>query len=315
MQSHNTQKDNVGLAITLALCAYCLHVAGDTVLKILSEEGAYSAMAFMFIFTSLLCTLGYMGVTRQLHMIRHKPRKHIVRRAVVAAIALCAAMYNLTHMTLGEMYSLGFVVPAVSVALAWVALGEKPKLVTLAALIIGAMGIFSIFQPESLMTVEGAVVATVRVIAAAVCVIMTRSCRHESPFVMSVYSTFLISVVLLPFAWEGLSSVTLKQVFTCVGIGVLSALATQASIRSIQLAPVNVTAPTTYFKFLAGVVVGYLVWGHIPSQSMVVGAGLVIISSVLVVSQTRVEPVMQQAFSVLTALMGIKKLSARPVRR
>ena len=63
-----------------------------------------------------------------------------------------------------------------------------------------------------------------------------------------------------------------------VGSGVANAIAQYAWTRALQLAPTAAVSPFYYLMLVWALLIGFLVWGDVPSPSLLAGSAIVVAS-------------------------------------
>ena len=67
-----------------------------------------------------------------------------------------------------------------------------------------------------------------------------------------------------------------------VGLGILGGVAQLAFTRAFRLAPAAVISPFDYTGLLYAAVIGYAVWGDVPTLPFLIGAAIVIASGLYI---------------------------------
>ena len=75
---------------------------------------------------------------------------------------------------------------------------------------------------------------------------------------------------------------TLKDLFLLSMVGILGGLANLWLTQSYKFSEVSLVTPLKYLALVFAIIFGYFIWNEIPSIKTLVGALLVIISSIII---------------------------------
>ena len=91
--------------------------------------------------------------------------------------------------------------------------------------------------------------------------------------VMVTIAAFHSLLILFGFRWPTPSDAALL-----IGSGIANAMAQYAWTRALQLAPTAAVSPFYYLMLVWALLIGFLVWGDIPSAGLLVGSAIVVAS-------------------------------------
>src|SRR5262249_17625295 len=83
-------------------------------------------------------------------------------------------------------------------------------------------------------------------------------------------------LLLFGFQWP-----TAADASMLVGSGLANALAQYFWTQALRLAPTAAVSPFYYFLLVWALVIGFAVWGDVPTAGLLIGAGLVVGSGLL----------------------------------
>jgi len=219
-------------------------------------------------------------------------RNHAVR-GIVGSCAMGLGFAGLKFLPLPEVTAIRFVTPIAMVVLAALLLGERFRLIRIAAVLLGFVGVVIIVAPRlsvGLGSTEALGVALTlgsACLAALAQVFVKGMTGTESTtaivFWFSATATVL-SLVTLPFGWVWPTGYELALL---VGAGVIGGLGQILLTASYRFAEAGVLAPFTYVSMLWSVLIGYVWFNEVPTLGMLVGAGLVIAAGVIIVLRER----------------------------
>ena len=280
--------DRMGLGIGLGALAYSLFAMHDASNKWLV---AFMPAWQVLFFRSLTVTIACLAIGRGPLLARalSTPLKRplLVRCALTLAAWLC--YYTAARdLPLAQMMTLYFSSPLITMVLAIPMLGERVTGARWLAAGIGFLGVLVASDPFGVH----ASVATLLVLIAAVLwgiaiVLMRQIARRESSLLQMLYqnlSFVLVTGALTAFTWVTPSGI---QWPLLLAIGVLGGLGQFTLFEACRMAPASVMATVEYTALIWGFVLGYLIWGDVPSLAIFAGAGLILASGLFLVVMER----------------------------
>ncbi|MBU2992234.1 DMT family transporter [Octadecabacter sp. 1_MG-2023] len=219
-------------------------------------------------------------------------RNHAVR-GIVGSCAMGLGFAGLKYLPLPEVTAIRFVTPIVMVVLAALILGEKFRLVRIAAVSLGFVGVVIIVAPRLSVGLGSTEALGVGLTLGSAClaalaqVFVKGMANSESTtaivFWFSATSTVL-SLLTIPFGWVWPTGPEL--VLLC-GAGLVGGVGQILLTASYRLADAGVLAPFTYVSMLWSVAIGYIWFDEVPTAGMLAGAALVICAGVIIVVRER----------------------------
>jgi drug/metabolite transporter (DMT)-like permease len=216
-------------------------------------------------------------------------------RGALSVAGMFTNFSALTRLPLADATAISFASPLITVALAAVILKERVRLYRWSAVLVGFAGVIVMLIPhfelgryanagaESVATV-GSIFAITAAFCNAGTVIQTRRLAQSETTSSIVFYfslvTALAGAVTLPFAWH---TPTGSELVMLVSLGVFGGIAHIFLTESYRLATASVIAPFDYSAMLWALLLGYWVFGELPSAlvylgaSIVAGAGLFVI--------------------------------------
>jgi len=219
-------------------------------------------------------------------------RNHAVR-GIVGSCAMGLGFAGLKFLPLPEVTAIRFVTPIVMVVLAALILGERFRLIRIAAVFLGFIGVLIIVAPRLSVGLGSTEALGVGLTLGSAClaalaqIFVKGMAGQESTtaivFWFSVTSTVL-SLLTLPFGWV---IPTWSELAFLVGAGIIGGLGQILLTSSYRFAEAGVLAPFTYVSMLWSVVIGWIWFNEFPTTNMLLGAVLVIMSGVIIVLRER----------------------------
>jgi drug/metabolite transporter (DMT)-like permease len=227
----------------------------------------------------------------------NRPLGHLTRGLIsIAGMSLNFA--GLARLPLVDAIAIGFATPLVTVGMAAVILKERVRIYRWSAVIVGFGGVLVMLTPHldvvqswgtapSVATV-GAICAVCAVFANAGSVIQTRRLTdtETTPAIVFYFSLIcaLGGLLTLPFGWHVPNATQMAALAT---IGICGGLAHLLLTESFRFAPASLLAPFDYTAMLWAFVLGYLMFGEVPTVEVFIGAAIVTAAGLFVVWRER----------------------------
>jgi drug/metabolite transporter (DMT)-like permease len=201
----------------------------------------------------------------------------------------------LTRLPLADATAISFASPLITVALAAVILKEHVRVYRWTAVLVGFAGVIVMLIPHfdlshyaaagaATVATIGSILALVSAFCNAGTVIQTRRLTQSETTSSIVFYFSLVTAIAgaltLPFAWH---TPTGSELVALISLGVLGGIAHIFLTESYRHATASVVAPFDYSAMLWALLLGYWVFGELPSAlvyagaSIVAGAGLFVI--------------------------------------
>ena len=104
----------------------------------------------------------------------------------------------------------------------------------------------------------------------------------EPVWLISLFFSATITIAgisTIPFGWLMPS---LKDLFLLSLIGLFGGVANLWLSQSYKFSEVSLVTPLKYLAIVFGIVFGYLIWGEVPSSKTLIGAVLIMASSIII---------------------------------
>jgi drug/metabolite transporter (DMT)-like permease len=279
----------IGRAFALAVLAVGLLSAMDAAIKGLSSSFSTPQIALLRYVSGSLAIIAVIAVARP-------PRPTLntifanIWRAVLGVITALTFFFALGRLPLAETLALALLSPCCTVVFGALLLGEKVGRPVIVALIIGLVGMLTIVAPKfgggtaSVAALEGAAAVMVSTLTYSLSLILLRSraTRDHPMTIVAVQNIGSVAILgaLAPFApvelWRPLAG---ADILHFAALGVLGIAGHLLIVRAYSLAPAARMAPSDYTALIYASVFGYLFFAETPALTTVIGALLIIASS------------------------------------
>jgi drug/metabolite transporter (DMT)-like permease len=203
-------------------------------------------------------------------------------RGGVHTLGLILWFTALPKIPLADMTAIGFTGPIfIMIGAAWF-LGEPMRKDRWIAAIIGFAGVLVVVLPK--MTGDGGwynlvMLASAPVFAASFLITKALT-RYEKAGVIVLWQALTVTVLSLPMALPNWQAPTLMQWLGFAATGVLGTLAHYCLTRAFALADISATQSLRFLDLVWASILGWLVFGDVPSQSTWLGAFVILWATV-----------------------------------
>jgi len=219
-------------------------------------------------------------------------------RGTLSTFGMFTNFGALTRLPMADVTAISFASPLITVALAALILKERVRIYRWSAVAVGFIGVIVMLIPQfdvhhyaalgADVAAFGALLAVGSAISNAATVIQTRRLTQSetTPCIVFYFSLIctIAGALTLPFAWHTPTNVELIEL---IATGFLGGVAHIFLTESYRHASASVVAPFDYTSMLWALVLGFLVFGEVPSVLVFVGAGIIASAGLFVIWRER----------------------------
>jgi len=269
--------DRVPLGIAYMLTATILFAGSSALSKWLVATYPIGEMLFMRAAAALIgVSLVILPVTG-FKVFRTKRLRDHMLRSVSQSCAQTFLVIAFSLMPLASAVAINFSAPLFATVAAFVFLKETVGPVRWGALIVGFLGVLLVTSPNAESLQAGSLFALANAILfGTVTVGVRRMTATESAETLTMYQMVFLTAFFtaaLPFGWV---TPTLQDWGAMVVNGLGNALGQYLWTRALHLAPTSAVVPFNYFSLVWAIIMGYLVWGDLPSAALLAGSAIVV---------------------------------------
>lgn len=271
-----------GIALTAA--GYAMFSMQDAAVKWLVQT--YSVPQVLFTRSIVIVVIAwFLGGPRSLRNFAASRNK----TALVARAGLILGAWSFYYtasrrLGLGELTTLYFAAPIIAVILSAWMLKEHVDAARWSAALLGFGGVVIAARPGGSVDLVPALSA----LAAAFCwgasVVLVRWInRSDTTATQMLVSNMMFAagcVVVLPWLWR---TPDLAGLGLMLGLGLTGGLGQYLVYEGFRYAPASVVAPVEYTGLVWAFLYGYAIWAEVPQWHVVVGAALIVISSLALI--------------------------------
>ncbi|KJF75504.1 multidrug DMT transporter permease [Agrobacterium arsenijevicii] len=207
-------------------------------------------------------------------------------RVFFSTAELFCFYFAVAALPLADVMTYWLAAPIYVAALSPFLLGEKVGWRRWTAIAIGFVGVLIALKPSSASLTSAALFSILGSAAFAFMMLSGRQLRNTPDTVLAFWQIIgaglagIVAVFVTPSGW-----LPVQSGFDLAFLGLLGVVAMAAHVlvnRALKLADAATVAPLQYTLLLWAVVFGWLFFGDVPQTSIVVGAGLIVLSGLYI---------------------------------
>ena len=280
--------------IVFKVLSVCMFMGMASLIKAASADVPPGQAVFFRAFFALPIILGWLAIRHELRdgWKTKNPMGHFWR-GLVGTCAMGLGFTGLGLLPLPEVTAIGYAAPLLVVVFAAMFLGEDVRAFRLSAVALGMVGVLIVLSPRlsvgaSLNSSEtlGAVVVLMGAVLAALAQVFVRKLvATEGTAAIVFWFTITSSVMALftlPWGWV---MPDWKVALMLVMAGLLGGIGQIFLTSSYRFADASLVAPFDYTSMILALIIGYFIFDEVPTGTMMIGAGIVILAGVLIISR------------------------------
>jgi drug/metabolite transporter (DMT)-like permease len=269
--------EDVPRGILMMILATALFASASAVSKWLVGEYPVGEVLFMRSLSSLIAVaVIILPVSGFSVYATARPRDHLLRGMSQSISQLCL-LIAFSLMPLAGAVAINFSSPLFAALVSIVWLKERAGWVRGCALLIGFVGVLIVTDPGANSLTIGALFALVNAVMYGTVTIAVRGMtRTESANTLVIWQLSVLAFFhsfLLLFGWRSPTPLDAAMLF---GTGLTNAVGQWFWTKSLHLAPAPAVTPFYYLMLVWSIGIGFLVWGDVPTASLLVGSAIVV---------------------------------------
>ena len=290
---------NLFKAIGLKLVSALLFAVMQALVRLLGEVTPVGQMVFFRSLFAVVPVVVIYAWRRELASAVYTSRPFgQLGRGLLSVAGMFSSFSSYTRLPLADATAISFASPLITVALAALILKERVRVYRWSAVVVGFVGIVVMLVPHldfghfagvaSATATVGSLFAVTSAFCNAGTVIQTRRLTQTETTSSIVFYFWLIcpiaGALTLPFAWY---TPTALELAGLVSVGILGGLAHIFLTESYRHAAASVVAPFDYSSMLWALLLGYWIFGDVPTALVFIGAAIVAGAGLFVIWRER----------------------------
>ena len=269
--------------IVQMVAATILFVAMNTIAKVLTAHLPTVEVVWARTTGHLVFVITLLGPRYGGKLFETKNGRLQMGRSLLQVTSQMMFFTGIGHVELADATTVSFTAPVVVAALAGPLLGERVGPSHWAAIAAGFAGALIVIRPGGHMNPHLVLILGSSVCYALYQLLTRRVSAFDGPETSVTYSALVGTVllsILVPFHWS--TPTRGEQWVGLIALGILGGLGHYLVARALTLAAASVISPFHYVQLVWAAVVGYLVFGHVPSGFTWLGAAVIIASGLFI---------------------------------
>ena len=211
-----------------------------------------------------------------------RPGLHMLR-CVSGLIALVAIFIALRKLPLATVVSISFAAPIFTTIFSIFFLSEKVGIFRWLAVLVGFIGIIIITEPGISELNIYYIFPIIFCLGLSYVAITIRQLSSTEPvWLISFYFSLSITLLSLTTIPQGWLMPSINHLVLLSLIGIFGGVANLWLSQSYKYSEVSLVTPLKYLALVFAIIFGYFIWNEIPTIKTLVGAFLVIISTLII---------------------------------
>jgi len=206
-----------------------------------------------------------------------------VQRGISQFGSMTCMFFAFKLLALGSAVAISFAAPLFTALLSIVVLKERVGVHRWSALVIGFVGVVIVTEPGRGTFQAGAFFALANaVLISSVAVAIRRMSATESTETLTIYQMIVITVCTLGLLPFGFKAPTWLDAGALAVAGLGNGVAQYWWTKALTLAPPSAVVPFNYLSLIWATLLGFAIWGDVPTPHLAVGAVVVVASGLYI---------------------------------
>jgi drug/metabolite transporter (DMT)-like permease len=288
-QKDAVSNDSPVLGMAAAIGAFGMLSTMSLFAKLLSQNHHVIEIAFWRNFVAVVPFLIAIFVFRQRQILKvHSKPGVVLTRSVVATGSILCVFGAFSLLPLADATALVFTSALFVPVLGFFFLGERVGLFRWSAVVVGFIGVLLVARPGGEWNVLGVALGLAAAFFNAVLGTMLRLLgRTENPATLTFYlllAGVLLLAPLMPFVWKAPAP---NEIGLLIGVGVSGICMQLLITTAFKYAPAALASVFSYTQIVWASVYGWALFGEWPAANILLGAAVIIGSSIVVILRER----------------------------
>jgi drug/metabolite transporter (DMT)-like permease len=277
------RRNQIPLGIAYMVGSTVMFAGGNAVVKWQLATYPLGEVAFGRTLFAFLTVVAIVLPRTGLAVLRtNRYREHLQRGLSQFGSMLCWFL-AVGVLSLGSATAIGFAAPLFTTLLSIVILKEQVGIHRWSALLIGFVGVLIITHPGAGTLTLGALFALGNaVLISTVAIAIRRMSMTESTETLTLYQMSIMTVCTACLLTLGFRAPHWADALMVAFAGIGNGIAQYWWTRSLSLAPPSAVVPFNYLSLIWAAMLGFAVWGDVPTPSLLLGSAIVVASGLYI---------------------------------
>jgi drug/metabolite transporter (DMT)-like permease len=277
------RRNQIPLGIAYMVGSTVMFAGGNAVVKWQLASYPLGEVAFGRTLFAFLTVVAIVLPRTGLAVLRtNRYREHLQRGLSQFGSMLCWFL-AVSVLSLGSATAIGFAAPLFTTLLSIVVLKEQVGIHRWSALLIGFVGVLIITHPGAGTLTLGALFALGNaVLISTVAIAIRRMSMTESTETLTLYQMSIMTVCTACLLTLGFHTPHWADALMVALAGIGNGIAQYWWTRSLSLAPPSAVVPFNYLSLIWAAMLGFAVWGDVPTPSLLLGSAIVVASGLYI---------------------------------
>ena len=269
----------------IGFVAYFIFSLGDTLIKIAADGYAFTLVFAISTSAGCLPVLGYLLYKKSFSQIVTKNYSlHLARGILMAAVAY-SILKGIILLPLSIAYPILLSAPVFLTIMGVIFLREKLNIYKVLSLIIAMTGVILIsgFSFNQGYNKEGIILLLIGSLLVAVLDLTVRLFgKKETTIALSFYNLFFAAIIFALLSLNSLQPIMFLDLAAITAGGFLDGVGMLLLVFALKNIEASYVSITHYSQILYGLIIGYIIFSHVPSYIEIIGSILIILSGYLI---------------------------------
>ena len=280
----NTQK-----GILFAFIGFTFFTLSDALTKALGDHYIAYAISFwnyvvVLILSILFALIG--GVKRCLKT--KTPFIQIARSLCMVFTSVFSVFALSSELSMPTIYTIAFLGPLLVTIAAIPLYKERVHKQSWVIILLGFSGIAVAFMKDSAFLTPPVIYAFLMLIFGVSTSLLSRSIdKSDHILTIAFYTSLVVVITLFTYMYGNVPIPSPEHVPIFILCGSFLFIAVTGAMQAFRIGPFARVAPLQYTQMVSAIIIGYYFFGDVPNTWMLVGAGMIITSGLLLIAQEK----------------------------
>ena len=222
-----------------------------------------------------------------IYFYKSKSIKLQIFRSLLSVIESGCFVLSFKYLSLADAHSVGSLAPVIVVALSAIFLKEKVSTKTWIAIFVGFVGVLIILRPTSSIFDPKALLPLLAAFVLGLYQVVTKKVSEHDTTETSLFYTSIIGIFIMSLLssnfWSPVSS---SSYILFLIVGIFFSLGIYLQIIALSMARASIIQPFHYTLIFWAIIFGYIFYNDIPDLFTIVGAVIITLSGIFVLTQS-----------------------------